>query len=201
MTAWRYRGCIAALRPLLLTASTNCVIVSFLAQQPALPSGAFRTSARFSVDAEVLQLQTAVAIAEDRDRSKNSSRVRIYFYAFPLTAEDIGTLSRGSVAALERKRNSMGGPPGLNHSRAVLHFLLDKNSALSNASLEIPGLTCTIVAESATAKNAVQLFQFSGTQLRVEARGNTSCDLTSIGGRKRAMSWDVNVDVPVFTQR
>src|SRR5262245_44675329 len=145
MAAWRYRGCVAALRPLLLTMSTNCVMVSFLAQQPAMPSTAFRTSARFSVDADVLQLQTAVAIAEDHDRSRNFSLVRIYFYTFPLTAEDIATLSQGSVAALERKRNSRRGGPDLNHSRAVLHFLLDKNSALSNASLEIPGLTCTIV--------------------------------------------------------
>jgi hypothetical protein len=60
--------------------------------------------------------------------------------------------------------------------------------------------TGTIVVESATAKNAVRRFQFSGTQLRVEAEGGTSCDLTSIGGRKRAMSWDVNVNV-LFTQK
>ena len=120
MAGWRYRGRIAAWRPLLLTMSTNCVIVSFLAQQPSVPSNASRTSARFSVDADLLQLQTAVAIAEDHDRSRN----------LPLV-----------------------------------------------------------------------LFQFSGTQLRVEAKGATSCDLTSIGGRKRAMSWDVNVNVPVFTQK
>ena len=178
-----------------------CLSAAALAQQSGATPRAFQTTARFTVDADALQLQTAVAIGESTATVKNFSWVRIYFYAFPLTAEDVATLSNGSIAALERKRTTARGQPDLNHSRAVLHFLLDRNSALSNASLEVPGLTCTIVFEPATAKTAVQVFQLTGTQLHVEAKGATTCDLTTINGGKRKMSWDVNVNAPVFMQR
>lgn len=140
-------------------------------------------------------------MAEAPGTVKTLSVVRIYFYAFPLTADDVASVSSGSIAALERKRTSARGQPDLNHSKAVLHFLLDRNSALWNASLEVPGLTCTIVVDPATAKSAVQVFELAEKQLRVEAKGTTTCDLTSIDGRKRPMSWDVSVNVPVFTPR
>jgi len=178
-----------------------CVSATDLAQQTVATPRAFQTNARFTVDSDVLQLQTAVAVAEPPATVKNFSVVRIYFYAFPLTAEDVASLSTGSLAALERKRTGARGQPDLNHSRAVVHFLLDRNSALWNASLEVPGLTCTIVVEPAAAKFAVQVFELAGKQLHVEAKGTTTCDLTSINGGKRKMSWDFAVNIPVFTQR
>lgn len=126
----------------------------------------------------------------------------IYFYAFPLTADDIAGLSTGSIDALERKRTkAVAGGTDVNHSRAVLHLLLDKDSKLSNASLEVPGLTCAIVVEPATAKNAVQAYQFDGNRLHVKAPGASVCDLTSVGGGKRGMSWEVDVNTPVFARR
>lgn len=89
----------------------------------------------------------------------------------------------------------------MNHSRAALHFLLDKDSKLSNASLEVPGLTCTIVVEASTAAAAVQTFRFDGRQLQVKAKGATVCDLTAIKGGKRPISWDVDVNIPAFAGR
>jgi len=106
------------------------------------------------------------------------------------------------AASSERKRTqAAAGGPDLNHSRAVLYFLLDKDSKPSNASLEVPGLTCTIVVEPATAKNAVQAFLFDGRQLQVKANGRSVCDLTSVSGGKRVMTWDVDVNIPVFARR
>lgn len=67
--------------------------------------------------------------------------------------------------------------------------------------MEVPGLTCTIVVDPATAKSAVQVFEFTEKQLRVDAKGTTTCDLTSINGGKRNMTWEVSLNVPVFTQR
>jgi len=196
------RGNDRVLTGLLSAALAAFAGVSVLAQQPTPTPQTFRTTARFSVDADVLPLQTAVAIAEPHVRFKDFSWVRIYFYAFPLAAADVAGLSTGSIDALERKRmRSAASGPDMNHSRAVLHLLLDMDSQLSNASLEVPGLTCTIVVEPATAKNAVQAYRFDGKWLRVKAQGTSVCDLTSVGGGKRGMSWDIDVNIPVFAGR
>src|SRR4051812_36186057 len=86
--------------------------LSVLAQQSTPSPRAFQTTARFSVDADVLHLQTAVALAGPHARYKQFSWVRLYFYAFPLTREDVAALSTGSIAGLERKRTQVapGGP-------------------------------------------------------------------------------------------
>src|SRR4051812_40512179 len=119
--------------------------VSVAAQEPAPPPQTFHTAARFSVDSDVLRLRTAVALAEPHARVNSFSWVRVYFYAFDLSAADLAGLSHGSTDGLERRRlHPSAGDPDVNHSRAALHFLLDKDSRLSNASLEVPGLTCTI---------------------------------------------------------
>ena len=187
---------------LLPAALSSCIFVPVLAQEAPPSPQAFHTSARFSAGSDVLQLQTAVAIAEPHASVKNFSWIRLYFYAFELTRPDVLSLSTGSIDAPERRRiQAEPGGPDLNHSRAVLHFLLDKDSTLSNASLEVPGLTCTIVVEPSTATKAIQTFQLDERQLQVKAKGTTVCDLTSIGGGKRPMSWDVDVNVPVFAKR
>jgi hypothetical protein len=176
--------------------------VSVAAQEPAPPPQTFHTAARFSVDSDVLRLRTAVALAEPHARVNSFSWVRVYFYAFDLSAADLAGLSHGSTDGLERRRlHPSAGEPDVNHSRAALHFLLDKDSRLSNASLEVPGLTCTIVVEAGSAATAVQTFRFDGRQLQVKAKGASICDLTAIKGGKRAISWDVDVDIPAFAGR
>ena len=78
----------------------------------------------------------------DRCRDFRASRalrgiswLRIYFYAFPLTSDDVAALSTGVIAALERKgKQAAVGGRDMSHSRAVLHFLLDSDSHLSNVS-------------------------------------------------------------------
>ena len=72
---------------------------------------------------------------------------------------------------------------------------------MSNVSLEVPGLTCTIVVDASTARNAVQVYGFDGKHLQVKAKGATVCDLTSVSGGKRMMRWDVDVSIPVFAGR
>src|SRR5262245_44912973 len=74
------------------------------AQAGTATPGNFRTSARFSVDAEKLTLQTVVATIERHPRFKELSWIHVYYYAFPLTADDLAAVSAGDVAALERKQ-------------------------------------------------------------------------------------------------
>jgi hypothetical protein len=196
------RSSYGILASLILAALASRVFVSVVAQEPAPAPETFRTAARFSVDSDVLRLRTAVAFAEPHERLTTFSWVRIYFYGFDLTAADVSGLSRGTTDGLERRRMQPSpGRPDMNHSRAALHFLLDKDSKLSNASLEVPGLTCTIVVEASTAAAAVQTFRFDGRQLQVKARGATVCDLTAIKGGTRPISWDVDVNIPAFAGR
>jgi hypothetical protein len=163
----RSRPTLGILASLILTALACRVFVSILAQEPAPAPETFHTAARFSVDSDVLRFRTAVAFTEPHARDNTSSWIRIYFYAFDLTAADVIGLSHGTMDGLElhRKQPSPGGPD-VNHSRAALHFLLDKDSKLSNASLEVPGLTCTIVVEASTATTAVQTFRFDAGTCR-----------------------------------
>jgi hypothetical protein len=198
----RSRPSYGILASLILAALASRIFVSVVAQEPAPAPETFHTAARFSVDSDVLRLRTAVAFAEPHARVNTFSWIRLYFYAFDLSAADVSGLSRGSTDGLERRRMlpSPGGPD-MNHSRAALHFLLDKDWKLSNASLEVPGLTCTIVVEASTAAAAVQTFRFDGRQLQVKAKGATVCDLTAIKGGKRPISWDVDVSIPAFAGR
>jgi hypothetical protein len=155
----------------------------------------FRTTARFSVDESVLRLQSAVAIV---DQGYGRTWIHVYFFAFPLTPADVTAVADGNVAPLEKKRNSA---PDLNHSRAAMHLLVDASWALTNASLEMPGLTCTFFEDPALSKGAVQSFVSDGTRLQLTAKSSTICDLTPAGGRKQRMTWDVDVSLPVFKKR
>ena len=85
----RPQGSDLALGSLLSAALAACVGISVLAQQPLATPQTFHTTAHFSVDADVLSLQTAVAISEPHARFKEFSWLQIYFYAFPLTADDV----------------------------------------------------------------------------------------------------------------
>jgi hypothetical protein len=71
---------------------------------------------------------------------------------------------------------------------------------LSNASLVLPGVTCTIVVAPEYASAAFD-FRFDGRQLRLRGKGTHECDLTSIGMGKPMLGWDVDVDVPVFIKK
>lgn len=152
----------------------------------------FRTTAQFSVDENVLRLQSAVAIV---DQTAGRTWIHAYFYAFPFTPADVAAAAGGSIATLEQRRNAA---PDRNHSRAVVHMLVDKNWKLSNASLEVPGLTCTIFEDPALSKGAIQSFVSDGTRLQLKAKSSTICDLTGVGGRRQRMTWDVDVSLPIF---
>jgi hypothetical protein len=180
---------------------TNAVLCAVFAASLPGPQ-TFHTAARFTVDERTLALQTAVAVAEAHAVYKEFSWVRVYFYGFPLTAEDVTSLSGGNLEGLERKRKHVATTAAqMNSSRAVLHFLLDKDGTLSNASLEVPGLTCTIVVEAKDAPGAVQTFEYDGSHLRLKAHGAKTCDLTSVNGGKHPMAWDADVTLPVFEKR
>jgi hypothetical protein len=191
------------LQTLIPAAALAGVMSASAAGQVSAPSPqTFRTSARFSVDSDELRLKAAVALSEPHAHFGTFSWVRVYFYAFDLTAADVSSLSHGSVDGLERRRMQLSsGGPDLNHSRAVLHLLIDKDSKLSNASLEVPGLTCTIMVDASTAASAVQTYQNDGRQLQVKAKGASVCDLTAVKGGRRPITWDVDVNIPIFGAR
>ena len=108
----------------------------------------FRTSAHFAVDARQLELVSALATTEPHPRVRGDSWIHVYFYAFPFTADDVSAVAAtGRVERLDRKQMQTSTPANMNASRAVLHLLVEQG-VVSNVSLELPGVTCTI-AETA----------------------------------------------------
>ena len=71
---------------------------------PAISPDVFRTTARFSLDTTELALTTSVATFEPHRSVQGYSWVHVYFYAFPLTPDDVNGVMSGTVAALDRKQ-------------------------------------------------------------------------------------------------
>jgi hypothetical protein len=159
----------------------------------------FRTTAQFSGDGKVVNTEAAVAVVQT---ASGRTWMHVYFYAFPFTPEDVAAFSGGSIAALEQKRLQLTRSGlDINRSRAAMHLLVDNGWRLSNASVEIPGLTCTFFSDPMLSKGAIQSFVTDGTRLRLRAKSETVCDLTAVGGGKPRMSYAVDVNLPVFTPR
>ncbi|MGH9412008.1 MAG: hypothetical protein ACRD1V_21435, partial [Vicinamibacterales bacterium] len=80
---------------------------------PTLAAAAFQgfdTSAAFSVDGHELRLRSAVAIAAPQQSPNAYSWVRIYFYAFPLTADQVSAVvdrPGRCCAAVGRRRRAI----------------------------------------------------------------------------------------------
>src|SRR3954470_12791771 len=88
---------------------------------PAISPDVFRTTARFSIDATELALTTSVATFEPHRTVQGAAWLDVYFYAFPLTPDDVTGLMSGSVAALDRKQMQTAATAReRNRSRAVL---------------------------------------------------------------------------------
>ena len=178
----------------------HALVAAILAVVAAQGAG---TPATFSVDGHDMRLRSAVAIASAHPNAGHYSTLAIYFYAFAVAPAQLAAVSStGRIDVLEARREQQKpGEPDRNHSRAVLNLLLDRNARLTNASLEVPGLTCTIVVDEPSAPDAIQLYENDGHHVRIHARGTKTCDMTNIGGGKHPMSWDVDATVPVFTER
>lgn len=179
---------------LALAAATPCG-----AGQPSLDR--FRTTARFSVDARELALGSAVATSEPHALFPGASWVHLYFYAFPFAAEDVASVANGNAAALDAKQLRLAAPAARNSSRAVVHLLVEKDMTVSNVSLELPGVTCTIAETPAQVKAAFPDYRFDGQTAALRGSGRFACDLQSIGMGKPVLSWNVNATVPVFPKR
>ena len=164
-----------------------------------LPPERFHTAASFSVDTADLALTTAVAIYEPHQRFQGYSWVHVYFYAFPLSQEDVSNVMSGNVDRLDLKRLQIAKTAReRNLSRAVLHLLSEQGAILSNVSLEVPGVTCTIAENLQSVRAGFQEYRFDRKSVTLRGKGRFECDLTSVGMGKRLLAWSVDVNVPAF---
>jgi hypothetical protein len=169
-------------------------------QSPAMSPPRFRTASHFSVDATQLSLASAVALVEPHPRVPGMSWIHMYFYSMAFTAADVAAVEKGSVEPLDRRQLIAAHPGAGNSSRAVLHFLREKDGAVSNVSLELPGVTCTI-AETPDAVRAVfPELRFAPGNARARGAGRFACDLQSIGMGKPVLTWNVDAAVPAFAK-
>jgi hypothetical protein len=169
------------------------------APPPSIAPASFHTAAHFSVDATELALTTAVATFEPHRTFQGYSWLHVYFYAFPLTDDDVSGVMSGNVDGLDRKQLQRATTAREhNSSRAVLHLLIEKDATVSNVSLEVPGVTCTIAETPEKVKRAFPEYQFDGKRVALHGTGTFECDLRSIGMGKRLLGWNVDVKVPAF---
>jgi hypothetical protein len=169
-------------------------------QSSAMSPERFRTAAHFSVDANQLSLASAVALVEPHPRVPGMSWVHVYFYAMALTPGDVAAAAKGSVEALDRRQMIAAAPSARNASRAVLHFLREKDGVVSNVSLELPGVTCTIAETPEEVRAVFPELRFSAADARARGAGRFACDLQSIGMGKPALTWNVDAAVPAFAK-
>jgi hypothetical protein len=145
-------------------------------------------SATFRVDRVTKTPTVAVATIEPRPGAPGYSWLRIYFYS--------------SLTPSERKQAEMGGQQAVRtHWAAVLQFGLDTAFTVWQVDMAVPGYTCTIAASDVEARNALQVFQFDGRQLRLRAKGSHVCDMSAVKVPNPQFEWDVDVAAPVIESR
>ena len=189
--ATRARASIAAL----IAGSGVALSATALTQAP-IDARAFETRATFAVNDLRLSLSTAVATIEPAATSPRHWWVRMYFYAFPLTPAEMQEAMTGTVARIDRRWAQLP-PSRYNSSRAVVQLTVDRESrAIAQVDMSVPGHTCTIAWRADDLDRFSRDYSFSGTRLRITNAGSNTCD---IGSARETFTWNVDVDIPVFT--
>jgi len=140
-------------------------------------------TARFSVDDVTSVPSATLATVQPRNGAPTYSWLRVYFYPS-------ATAARRAEASTPRDLTKTDWS-------AVLQLTVDKGGTVWQVDLSLPGHTCTIAASDGEARNALQIFQFDGTRLRLRGRGSHICDLRSLRIANQTFEWDVDLDVPV----
>lgn len=174
-----------------------CIIGSALAISAAIEPGAFSTTAKFSVNEIRMALSTAVATIEPHPRSSGYYWVRISFYSFPLTADDIAGVMKGSTDSMEKKRRGMASKQ-YNNSHAGIQLSVDKSYKVWQVDMSLPGHTCTIAYSESGIREFLQDYQFDGKNLTLKSKGSYVCDMKSVGMSDDSLGWDIDVHIPVF---
>ena len=173
-----------------MTRTSALLALAALAGQAAGPA-AFHTAAHFSAGHTQLSLSTAVATIQPRPGTPGYSWLRVSFYAFPLTAEDVGSVTQGRTDILEaRWRRTSSNPAVYNVSHAQLQLGIDDNDKkIWQIDESVPGYSCTIAASDRDAATLVQDYHFDGKTLRLKTRAANLC---------LGLGLDVDVTVPVY---
>jgi hypothetical protein len=159
---------------------------------PAAPdTSSFQTSAKLSVDGNVLSFQSGVATIQPRLGAPGYSWLRINFYSFPLSAEDVAGAMNGNVETIHGKGNAKGSP-------AVIQLAVDQAFKVWQVDMSVPGHTCTIAPFEQDVRSFLQTYQFDGKNLRLKSKGTYVCDMKFMGIANQTFGWDIDLRVPVF---
>jgi hypothetical protein len=167
----------------------------------AIDPNSFRTRASFFVDGNAMSLSTAVATLVPRPGAPAYSWVRIYFYSFPVVADDVAGIMKGSTASMDKKWMSKASNPGdYNTSRTVIQLSLDQNFKVWQVDMSVPGHSCTIAPFEPDVKTFLQGYQFDGKNLKLKSKGSYVCDMRVLGIPNQKFSWDIDLDAAVYVQ-
>jgi len=159
----------------------------------------FQTHANFSVDNDAMSLTTAVATIEPRLGAPGYSWVRIYFYSFPVAADDMAGIMKGSAASMDKKWNGKASnPKDYNASRAVIQLSVDQGFKVWQVDMSVPGNSCTIAPFEPDVKKFLQTYQFDGKNLRLKSKGSFTCDMKFMGIPNQKFGWDIDLNTTVY---
>lgn len=176
----------------------SVVVILLLGSGAARPvpvdSGAFKTTAKFSVDSDEKVVKSAVATIEPRLGAAGYSWLRIYFYSFPLTVEDVQVVSKGNIDALEKKSRDER-----KNARAMIQLSVDREHKVWQVDMSIPGNACTIAGSETDVKNFLQSYKFDGKNLELKSKGSSDCDMSFMKMPNKKYSWEIHIEnLPVF---
>ena len=187
------------LRFCILVLVTLCMTAGAPADSLRVDPSSFNTTAKFSVDNNVMTLSSAVAILEPRPGAPGYYWLRITFYSFPLTAADVAGVVSGNIDSLERKWSATASnPKQYNNSHAVIQLTVDSAFKVWQVDMFVPGYGSTIAPSEPDVKNFLQTYQFDGKRLNLKSKGSYVPDTKSAGVPNHKFGWDIDLDLPVF---
>jgi hypothetical protein len=119
--------------------------------------------------------------------------------SFPYTDADLAAAKRGDRSAVDRKAKEMEArSKAFNEGFASLQLAIDKDLAVRQVIMNVPGYGCTIAMLDRDLKSFLQQYQFDGKRLRLRSKGSFVCDMKSAGSGTPKFGWDVDLTTPVF---
>ena len=183
----------------ILTVAMIFIISPLFAFPAAIDPRAFDTTAKFSVDRNVLSLSTGIATIEPRQGAPGYTWLRIGIYSFPVTAEDIPGVMNGNIESMDRKwKKKASNPSDYNTANAVIQLSVDGNFKIGQVDMAVPGHTCTIAPFEQDVRSFLQDYQFDGKRLKLKSKGSYVCDMKFMGIANQTFGWEIDLDTPVF---
>ncbi len=148
------------------------------------------TQATLAVDHVTHSMRSVFASLTNEFFSGEVNALRLDFYDVPLTKGDVADLTEGDPSTLRQR--SYG-----DYSWGAVTLFLDAGNHISQVNMSLRGYACTVAWKKDELEQWMKRFAYDGERLTLRNKGSYRCgEATKI--KAFTLSWDVNVDAPVF---